>query len=240
MEDFSSQDTRELAKALINVQRDMSPATKDATNPFCKNKYATLNSVMEACRPALLKHGIWLTQLPLPAPLESAHDHIALLTKLTHAETGQWQSSMTVVPLPKADPQGMGSAITYARRYALTAMLGIVTEDDDGEAAKIPTLNGSNTDTHARRPLTSPRTQREASDEAQFRKTERQPENRNLESLQNLPRLEGVAYKFVATDDGRECVIATGNTLSMKGALKNAGFQWDGQQRVWWKYADVA
>ena len=240
MEEYSSQDTRELAKALINVQRDMAPATKDATNPFCKNKYATLNSVMEACRPALLKHGIWLTQLPLPAPLESAQDHIALLTKLTHAETGQWQSSMTVVPLPKADPQGMGSAITYARRYALTAMLGIVTEDDDGEAAKIASPNGPKMDAHARRPLTSPRTQREPSDEICYAKEGKQLENRNFESLQKLPRLEGVLYKFVPADDGRECVIATGNTLPKKEILKKAGFQWDGQQRVWWKYADVA
>ena len=239
MESYSSQDTRELAKALINVQRDMTPATKDATNPFCKNKYATLNSVMEACRPALLKYGIWLTQLPLPAPTEFCSDHLALLTKLTHAETGQWQSSLTVVPLPKSDPQGMGSAITYARRYALTAMLGIVTEDDDGEAAKIPALNGAKSDTHTRRPLTSPRTQREASDEAQFRKTENQPENRNLESLQNLPHLEGVAYEIVPANGGRDCVVASGNTMNQREILKRAGFQWDSQQRVWWKYADA-
>ena len=89
MDTYSSQDTKELAKALIAVQRDMAPATKDATNPFCKNKYATLNSVMEACRPALLKHGIWLTQITVPALDELAQDHIALLTKLTHAESGQ-------------------------------------------------------------------------------------------------------------------------------------------------------
>ena len=92
---------------------------------------------MEACRDVLLAHGIWMTQLPVPAPVELGPGHIGLLTKLTHAESGQWQSSLAVVPLPKADPQGMGSAITYARRYALTAMLGIITEeDDDGEAAK--------------------------------------------------------------------------------------------------------
>ena len=94
---------------------------------------------MEACREALLRHGIWLTQLPVPAPPELGPGHIGLLTKLTHAESGQWQGSLTVVPLPKTDPQGMGSAITYARRYALTAMLGMITEDDDGESARAGT-----------------------------------------------------------------------------------------------------
>ena len=138
MLEYCSAEISELAKALIAVQRELLPAARDGTNPFTRSNYATLNSVMEACRDVLLAHGIWMTQLPVPAPVELGPGHIGLLTKLTHAESGQWQSSLAVVPLPKADPQGMGSAITYARRYALTAMLGIITEeDDDGEAAKM-------------------------------------------------------------------------------------------------------
>ena len=96
-----SPNNTELAKALLNVQRQMAPATKDAVNPFIKNRYATLNSVMEACREALFNNGIWLTQLPVPAPIELGQGHIALMTKLTHAESGQWQSSLTVIPLSK-------------------------------------------------------------------------------------------------------------------------------------------
>ena len=106
METYCSENTTELAMALINVQKQMAPATKDGKNPFIGNNYATLNSVMESCRDILLNHGIWLTQLPVPAPIELGAGHIALLTKLTHAESGQWQSSLTVVPLPKPDPQG--------------------------------------------------------------------------------------------------------------------------------------
>ena len=137
MLEYCSAEISELAKALIAVQRELLPAARDGTNPFTRSNYATLNSVMEACRDVLLAHGIWMTQLPVPAPVELGPGHIGLLTKLTHAESGQWQSSLAVVPLPKADPQGMGSAITYARRYALTAMLGIITEeDDDGEAVQ--------------------------------------------------------------------------------------------------------
>ena len=124
-----SENITAVAKALLSVQKQMQPACKDATNPFTKSRYATLNSVMESCRKALLDNGIWLCQYPVPIDVPNS---IGLMTKLTHVESGEWQASLTIVPLPKADPQGMGSAITYARRYALTAMLGMVTEDDDG------------------------------------------------------------------------------------------------------------
>lgn len=103
------------------------------TNPFTKSRYATLNSVMDSCRQALLDNGIWLCQYPVP--VESGC--LGLVTKLTHAESGQWQASLAVVPLPRADPQGVGISMTYIRRYALSAMLGIVTEEDtDGEFPK--------------------------------------------------------------------------------------------------------
>ena len=85
---------------------------------------------MDSCREALLSNGIWLCQYPVPAE----PGYLGLVTKFTHAESGQWQSSLAVVPLPKADPQGVGISMTYMRRYALSAMLGIVTEEDtDGE-----------------------------------------------------------------------------------------------------------
>ena len=78
METYCSESITELAKALLQVQNEMAPATKDAVNPFIKNRYATLNSVMESCRSALITHGIWLTQLPVPAPIELGPGHIAL------------------------------------------------------------------------------------------------------------------------------------------------------------------
>ena len=130
MKSFCSEQICELAQALIKVQGQLQPALKDANNPFTKSKYATLNSVMDSCRDALLSNGIWLCQYPVPAE----PGYLGLVTKLTHAESGQWQASLAVVPLPKADPQGVGISMTYMRRYALSAMLGIVTEEDtDGE-----------------------------------------------------------------------------------------------------------
>ena len=115
MESYQSQDITELAKALLAVQSQLQPALKDAENPFTKSSYATLNSVMDTCRAALLTNGILVTQFPVPAET----GHLGLATKLIHAESGQWHSSLAVVPLPRADPQGYGSAQTYARRNGL-------------------------------------------------------------------------------------------------------------------------
>ena len=126
METFCSEEIGKLAQALLKVQRQLQPALKDADNPFTKSRYATLNSGMVSCRQALLDNGIWLCQYPVP--VESGC--LGLVTKLTHAESGQWQASLAVVPLPRADPQGVGISMTYIRRYALSGMLGIVTEED--------------------------------------------------------------------------------------------------------------
>ena len=129
---FCSPDITELSKAMIEVQKNLLPAFKDAVNPFVHNRYATLNSVMDACRTALLEQGILLTQYPVPVE----GDSLGLVTKFVHADSGQYQASLAVIPLAKRDPQAMGSAFTYGRRYALSAMLGIVPEaDDDGNAA---------------------------------------------------------------------------------------------------------
>lgn len=230
METYGSENTTELALALIEVQKQMSPAAKDAKNPFIGNNYATLNSVIEACREPLLKNGILLTQIPVPPPDYLGGGYLGLMTKLIHAESGQWQASLTVIPLPKADPQGMGSAITYARRYALTAMLGMITEDDDAESAKLPAKTGKKDAAPA--PIPNTRTQR-----ARQSRTS-QPEH--IQENVSLPELDGVTYQYTTTTDDRQCIIATGNTLPQKDVLRNAGFRWDAQRKFWWKYADAA
>jgi len=222
----SSPDITELSKALFSIQNNLPPAIKDARNTFVGNDYATLNSVMDTCRDALYSHGIWLVQLPCPAPVELGTGHIGLETRLTHIESGQWLSSVTVIPLPKSDPQGLGSALTYARRYSLCTILGIITEDDDGNAASV-------------HPQRQHRSQSQPKTRAQD-KTRSPNSSTQCQSNASLPRLDGVAYKNVQTDDGRMCVVATGSTLEKKELLRAAGFKWNPQQRIWWKYADAA
>ena len=217
MQEYNSEEISELAKALIKVQRQLQPATKDANNPFTKSRYATLNSVMDSCRDALLSNNIWLCQCPVPAE----PGYLGLVTKLTHAESGQWQLSLAVVPLPKADPQGVGISMTYMRRYALSAMLGIVTEDDDGEGAKMPqSARKSRTPAHERN---------------QARNT---PPAREENS--GLPKIDGITYQSITSTDGRTCIIASGNTQPKKEMLMGLGFKWNAQRKMWWKYADAA
>ena len=233
MHEHQSENITDLAKALLCVQRTVQPATKDAENPFTKSWYASLNSVMDACRDALIENGIWLCQYPVPVEQPNT---IGLVTKLTHAESGQWQSSLAVVPLPKADPQGMGSAITYARRYALTAMLGMVTEDDDGEGAK----NGKKSSIRPKLPVAAPELQKGQQRNPSTTNNISALSNRPSDCLESLPPLEGVTYQQVTAQDGRPCIIATGNTQAKKELLTGSGFRWNPQRKLWWKYVDAA
>ena len=230
---YQSENITELAKALLNVQRTVQPIAKDAENPFTKSWYASLNSVMDACRDALIENGIWLCQYPVPAEQPNS---LGLVTKLTHAESGQWQSSLAVVPLPKADPQGMGSAITYARRYALTAMLGMVTEDDDAEGAR----TGRKSASRPKLPVNAQETKKASPRDPSIKNNSSALSNHPSTALENLPPLEGITYQQVTAQDGRSCIIAIGNTQAKKELLTGAGFRWNAQRKLWWKYVDAA
>ena len=118
------------APAFLAAQRAITFAAKDATNPHFRNKYADLPAVIEAVKPALNKAGIVFTQTPSP----SDQGALSLTTRLLH-ESGEWIQDTATVPLPKSDPQGYGSAMTYARRYALASICGLFQDDDDGNAA---------------------------------------------------------------------------------------------------------
>ena len=122
-----------LAKSLCAVQSKLQPAIKDSNNPFFKSKYADLNSVWDSCRELLTENGLAVSQLN-----EVSENGVIVETVLMH-ESGEWISGQIFLPLAKHDPQGVGSAITYGRRYGLAAALGIVADiDDDGNAASQP------------------------------------------------------------------------------------------------------
>lgn len=120
----------ELAKALCKVQAGLKPALKDSQNPYFKSLYADLNSVWDACRELLTSNGLAVAQMNLPT-----ENGVIVETMLMH-ESGEWVSGELFLPLAKHDPQGVGSAVTYGRRYGLAAMVGIVADvDDDGNHA---------------------------------------------------------------------------------------------------------
>lgn len=131
----TSDQINEIAAALAKAQGAMKPAVKDASNPAFKrgnkeSKYADLAANVEAAREPLAQNGIAVVQEPT-----TVQGAIAVATRLLHS-SGQWiHFDPLTVPLAKSDAHGVGSAVTYARRYSLGAALGLVAEDDDGNAA---------------------------------------------------------------------------------------------------------
>ena len=127
----TSPDITEISKALIRVQRVIEGAKKDSVNPFHKSKYADLTSVWNAARVPLVENGLAVVQ-----GLGSTEQGWPTITTMLVHESGQWiRDTLTMEPKEKT-PQGVGSAITYGRRYALSAIVGISPEDDDGETAQ--------------------------------------------------------------------------------------------------------
>jgi hypothetical protein len=129
-----SQSLSLLAAALAKAQLQIEPATKDATNPHFRSHYATLGSIWDACRGSLNTNGLSVIQMPVDA----SEGRVGLTTILMHS-SGEFISETVSTRPAKDDAQGVGSALTYLRRYALGAFVGVTaTEDDDGNAASRP------------------------------------------------------------------------------------------------------
>ena len=124
-----SESIKNLAAALCKAQGVMGGAVKDKNNPFYKSSYSDMGSVIQAIKEEFATNGLSYTQFPI-----EDGGRIGVETILMH-ESGEWMANSFTVNLTKQDAQGAGSAITYARRYALQAIAGIPSEDDDGNAA---------------------------------------------------------------------------------------------------------
>ena len=127
----SSESINELASALCAAQSQMGGAVKDSANPFFKSSYADLTSVIKAIKQPFADNGLSYTQFPV-----SNENGVGVSTHLMHI-SGQWLEMEYTLPTVKKDPQASGSAITYARRYALQSIAGIPTADDDAESAML-------------------------------------------------------------------------------------------------------
>ena len=146
---ITSEATNELFTAISKAQSLMNNAKKASDNPFFKSKYADLSDVWDVAQGPLTANGLCVIQ-----GAESEGDSVIVSCRVCHS-SGQWvESSLKLVPT-KRDPQGIGSAITYGRRYLLASMTGVVTDDDDGNAASgnkegsAKKSNRTNPSTHA-------------------------------------------------------------------------------------------
>lgn len=129
-----SESITKLVAALVKVQSHLKGAHKGSKNPYFNSSYADLTSVWQACRDPLADNGLAVVQT---TDLVDGAAACYLETTLVHT-SGEWVSGRLLLNPVKHDPQGFGSAITYARRYALAAIVGICPEDDDGNAASEP------------------------------------------------------------------------------------------------------
>jgi hypothetical protein len=125
----TSETINEIAGALAKAQAEIQNVVKDAKNPHFKSDYATLDAITDTVRPVFAKHGLAVVQMP-----SYADGIVTVETLLTHS-SGQWIRGATAAPIAKADPQGVGSACTYLRRYSLAAIAALAQTDDDGHAA---------------------------------------------------------------------------------------------------------
>lgn len=124
-----SEQINELATSLAKAQAEIENASKNSSNPHFKSKYADLAEVINTVRPVFSSHGLSISQFP------SFADGLASVETVLMHSSGQWMSGTASAGVTKQDAQGVGSAITYLRRYSLAAVAGIAQEDDDANAS---------------------------------------------------------------------------------------------------------
>jgi len=128
----TSESIKQIAEALVFAQKEIRFAAKDSTNPHFKSKYANINSVIEAVKKPLNDNGIAILQSLSPSDDNKLH----LTTRLLHS-SGEWIEDTAVCPIQKQDPQGLGSAISYIRRYSISSLCALYADDDDGQSAAL-------------------------------------------------------------------------------------------------------
>lgn len=124
-----SEQVDQLFTALSQAQAEMPPAKRESMNPFFKSKYADLATIWEAVRPHITKYGLSICQVTTKEDV---------ITTILGHKSGQWIDSSLLLNPAKPDPQSKGACISYYRRFQLSAIVGIATEDDDGQAASAP------------------------------------------------------------------------------------------------------
>lgn len=127
-----SESISKIAAALVRSQAAMPAVGKEGNNPAFRSKYMTLDGILATAVPVLTQHGIALVQGSEVSSLDDSFRPMSVLveTRLIH-ESGEWIAVDAIIPVTKSDAHGMGSAITYGRRYSLASILGIMADEDD-------------------------------------------------------------------------------------------------------------
>jgi hypothetical protein len=195
-----SESIKELAEALAKAQAEIGNAGKNAANPHFRSRYADLAEVLNTVRPVFAQHGLSVMQFP-----GFENGMVSVETVIAHS-SGEWISSTLHAPVSKHDAQGVGSALTYARRYSLAACAGIAQEDDDGEAAVGRTVAGKK-EPIKEEPVYAQVTAKEY--EAEHLQTLRDAAMAGMESLQH-------AFKTLPASDHKKTLWAKhGDALKM-------------------------
>jgi len=203
-------------EALINARKGFKAVKKDAVNPFFKNKYASLSSVIEAVEEALLGNGLWFRFEEEPViKADSNKFAIGKINVVIYNKAGE----QIVVPhnyvVDEFTAQGFGKASTYAQRYALSAALGVVGEDDeDGNPSSFKQQPKQVT----AKPVTAqakPATPATAS-------------TVKPKTLDEIRKTEGITV--TDTENG---IVVTGKTFALSNDLRGLGFHWDGTTKSW-------
>jgi hypothetical protein len=181
----------ELATALAKAQSEIEDATKDATNPHFKSRYADLASVRAAIRKPLSDNGIAYVQLA-----RAAEKSVEIETILIHGKSGQAIGDTLRLPLQQATPQAVGSAISYGRRYSLMSIVGIAADDDDGETA----ARGIPSNTAARNGAAPKRTMKEISANKVRKEGDYKSVLEDIAQIESIAALERYAAEVLTPD----------------------------------------
>ena len=123
-----SESIKDIATAMCKVQASMETASKSKENPFFNSKYADLSEVLRCIKGVLPSEGLSFMQMP------SFESGVVSVETIVMHVSGEWVSSVSAAPIAKSNPQGVGDAITYLRRYSLAAIFGLAQKDDDGNS----------------------------------------------------------------------------------------------------------
>jgi hypothetical protein len=126
-----SENIKELCAAMAKAFGEIRGAVKDKKNAHLNYEYASLNSFIEAIRPAIIQHGLWFYQV-----IHAVQGCAAVETLIMHSSGESLSCGVVTVPVQKQDAQGYGSALTYARKYSLSSAFGVAPEDDDDDGEK--------------------------------------------------------------------------------------------------------